>query len=97
MTIIEPNKNKFRPNFLMLVFGGLIAAAAVLAVFAYNRTVSFEYQLGQQAKLIQGLQVKNSEMKNQIYAMLDLGNPDALAAKLGLISDKKPDYLAVRP
>lgn len=92
MTIIEPNKNK--SNLLIALTVGLIILGAVLTIFAYNQSVRFSHALSDQRKSIDSLQVKNAELKNQLYAILDIQKVDQLAEKLGLIKERKPEYLA---
>jgi hypothetical protein len=94
MTIIEPNKSKFKSNFLIILIIGLIISGAVLSIFAYNKSVSLSYNLNIQRKSVEALQVENADLKNQLYAVLDFQNAAQLADRLGLIKEKKPEYLA---
>lgn len=94
MTIIEPNKNKFKLNFLIILVIGFILAEAVLSIFAYNRSVRISYSLNENKKSIEELRVSNADFKNQLYSVLDLENADKLAARFGLIKEGKPEYLA---
>ncbi len=94
MTIIEPNKSRFKINLLITLVIGFILAEAVLSIFAYNRSVRMNYSLNENKKAIEELQVSNADLKNDLYSVLDLQNADQLAAKLGLIKERKPEYLA---
>ena len=94
MTIIEPNKSKFKLNLLIILIIGFILAEAVLSIFAYNKSVRINYSLNENKKAIEELQVSKADLKNQLYSVLDLQNADILAAKLGLIKEKRPEYLA---
>lgn len=94
MTIIEPNKNKFRFNIFIAFIGGLLILEAVLSVFAYSQSVRFAYLLDGQKKSVEALRVQNADLKNRLYTILDFQNVDQLVEQLGLIKEKKPDYLA---
>ncbi len=95
MTIIEPKKNKFRINILSLLIGGLVLLEVALSIFAYNRNVHLSYGVEQSARRLEELLVSNAEFENKLYAAIDIQNADLLAAKLGLVKEKKPDYLSV--
>jgi|SRR3989344_497359 len=94
MTIIEPKKNKLRIHFIATIFVGLLLLGGLLTVFAYNQSVSMSHRLGELTKEIEGLRVENADLKNDLYGILDLQNIDKLADKLGLIKEKKPEYLS---
>ena len=95
MTIIEPKNNKIRLNFIYTLIIGLVLAGALLSVFAYNQSVSLTHRLSETTKSIESLRVSNADLKNSLYAILDLQNIDQLADQLGLIQERKPDYLSV--
>lgn len=93
MTIIEPNKNKFRFNVFIMFIVGLLILEAVLSVVAYSQSVHFTYRLEEQRKSIENLRVENADLKNRLYTILDFQNVDQLAERLGLIKERRPDYL----
>ena len=95
MTIIEPKKNKLRLNFAVTAIMALILLGSLLIVFAYNRSVSMNYKLSETLKSIESLRVANAELKNSLYVILDLQNVEKLADKLGLVKEKRPDYLSI--
>ena len=93
MTIIEPNKNKFRFNAFIVFIAGLLILEAILGVIAYSRSVHFTYLLEGQKKSIEDLRVQNADLKNRLYTILDFQNVDQLAEQFGLIKERKPDFL----
>lgn len=97
MTIIEPNKNSFRSRLPLYLAVGLVVIEAVLSIFAYNRNVGINHAIKQSIENIEILRADNADLKNQLYLVLDLENADFLAAKLGLVKERKPEYLALRP
>ena len=96
MTIIEPNKNNFRSKITSYLLVGLVLFEAALSIFAYNQSVKLNYSLKENHKKSEIVRAENSDLKNQLYLVLDIENADVLAGKLGLIKERKPEYLAQR-
>lgn len=96
MTFIEPNKNKFNISILTFLTVILILTGALLSIFAYNQNVRLNHFLNSYQKEVEGLQVANANLKNQLYGILDLKNAEELARDLGLVKEKRPEYLAQR-
>ncbi len=94
MTIIEPNKNKFKINTLKAFIVGLILMEAMFGIFSYNKNVKSEYWLTQTTRANEALRIKNADLKNQLYALTDFQNASDVAIKLGLIKEGRPEYLA---
>jgi len=94
MTIIEPNKNKFKINTLKAFIIGLILIEAALGIFSYNKNVESEYWFTQTAQANETLRIKNADLKNRLYALTDFQNAGDIAIKLGLIKEGRPEYLA---
>lgn len=93
MTIIEPNKNKFKADLLLIFLVGSVVLAVLFNIYLYNSTVNLKYLLGQQEKYLKESQVANADAKNALYQMLDTDNFARLAEGLGLIKESRPDYL----
>ena len=96
MTIIQPNKNKLKLNFVTLLLIGAIVAGAVLTIITYNQSVQLSYALDQQLTLAKELRAQNADLENELYEKLGLQNVEELAAKLGLVRERRPEYLAVQ-
>ncbi len=96
MTIIEPNKNSFRSKLPIYSLVGLVLFEAVLSVLFYNQNVQLNHATKENQKNIEIVRSENADLKNQLYLALDLENSDLLAAKLGLVKESKPEYLAIR-
>lgn len=75
---------------------GLVLFAAVLNIFAYSHNVHLQYSLEQQSGLVRDLRAQNSDLENVIYAKINSYKADELAARLGLIRERKPEYLTQR-
>ncbi len=80
----------------MILIVGLILLEAVLSVFAYSQNVRFKYLLSEQNEIIEDSQARSVDLKNRLYAVLDFQNVDQLAEQLGLVKERKPDYLIVQ-
>ncbi|MDO8466866.1 MAG: hypothetical protein Q7S83_01865 [bacterium] len=96
MTIIEPNKNSFKSKIVAYLLMGLVLFEAGLSIFAYNQSVQLNYSLKENHKKTEIVRAENADLKNQLYLALDIENADVLAGKLGLIKERKPEYLAQR-
>ena len=94
MTFIEPNKQSFRINLFVLFFAALFIGEAVFSIFSYSRSVSLGHLVSEQQKAVEEIRSKNAVFKNKIYSLLDFQDSDMLVSKLGLIKDRRPDYLA---
>lgn len=94
MTIIEPNKNRFKINLLMILLAAFIFFEAIFSIFAYSKSVKLNYSIREQKEELEALEVRNADMKNELYAILDFKNAEQLAEKFGLIKEKHPEYLA---
>lgn len=95
MTIIEPKKNKLKFNYTGILLIGLVLFGVMLTISVHNRNVSVAHDLGEALRRLDSLRVANVGLKNQMYALLDFENADKLAAQLGLIKEKSPDYLTI--
>lgn len=95
MTIIEPKKNKGRYSFAWTMTIGLVLFEALLSIYSYSQNVRLTHELFSTTKAIESLRISTADFKNQLYAKLDLKNADKIADKLGLIKEKKPEYLSV--
>lgn len=94
MTIIEPKKNKLQFNALWILAIGLVLVEVALTVYAYSQNVRLSHELWDVERNIESLRISTTDFKNQIYANLDLQNVDQLAEKLGLVKERKPEYLS---
>lgn len=96
MTIIEPNKNSFKSKITTYLLVGLVLFEAALSIFSYNQSVRLNYSLKENHRKTEIVKAENADLKNQLYLALDIDNADVLAAKFGLIKERKPEYLAQR-
>ncbi len=70
-----------------------LALQVILTVFIYSKTVNFHYKLQAVQKSVYEVDAKNTEIKKQLFAILDFKDPKAFASQSNLIPDTKPEYL----
>lgn len=92
MTIIQPNKNKFRINLVFTSTILCLALTAVLSIYIYNQNVNLKDLLSNQKKALEDLRVANAELKNNFYQLVDSKNLTALAKKLNFQEVRQPEY-----
>lgn len=95
MTIIEPKKNKIRLNAFWTMIVGLVLFEAGVSIYSYSQNVQLSHELRETTKAIELLRISTADFKSQLYTKLDLQNVDHLAGSLGLIKERKPEYLSV--
>ncbi|OGY57929.1 MAG: hypothetical protein A3E61_00035 [Candidatus Colwellbacteria bacterium RIFCSPHIGHO2_12_FULL_43_12] len=91
MTVIQPNKIKSLTH-LIFIFGFILVFMASLSVVFYSRTVSLRHDMATAQKEIDDMKVKNAELKNSFYSLVDSGELEKLATEKGLINDKNPQW-----
>lgn len=93
MTILQPNKNKFRISFLLVGLVFAAAAAVIGNIYLYNGIVAAKHSLTAASKSLEQSQVINADLKNQLYKILDFDNLKKTAEKLSLVRVTRPSYL----
>src|SRR3990167_6829516 len=91
MTVIQPNKNESLTH-LMFIFGFILVLVAFLCVVLYSRTVSLRHDIAAVQADINDMKVKNAELKNSFYSLVDSGQLEKLATEKGLVNDKNPQW-----
>lgn len=91
MTVIQPNKNE-NLTHLMFIFGFILVFVAFSCVIFYSRTVSLRHDIARAEQEIDDMKVKNAELKNSFYALVDSNALQQLAAEKGLVNDKNPQW-----
>jgi len=91
MTVIQPNKSQSLMH-LMIIFGAILACVASLYVVLYSRTVSLKHDIQDVESELSALKVKNAEIKNSFYSVVDSRELEKLAEEKGLVYDKNPKW-----
>ncbi len=63
---------------------------------AYNRNVQLNHALRQELRTVDLTRAESADLKNQLYLALDFEDVGYLASKLGLIKERKPEYIAMQ-
>ncbi len=95
MTIIEPNKHKFRINLALLGMALVVAGGALASIFFYSDTVNLRHAIQEATKAVEALRAKNAEERSELYAALDADRLSATALELGFVKETSPRYLPV--
>jgi len=93
MTIIQPHRKKFQLSISIILLFIFVALSAVISIRLYNLVVYNRYSLAEQEKTLKQLGVANSELRNQLYALLDTA--PGVKDKLGLQKEGRPEYINV--
>ena len=91
MTVIQPNK-KESSTHLIFVFGSILVLVASLCVVLYSKTVSVKHDILAMQTEIDDMKVKNAELKNSFYSLVDSRELEKLAETKGLVNDKNPQW-----
>lgn len=92
MTIIEPHKSNLSAGGFLFV-GIIVLIFAVFSIRFYNANVNLRYNIGVIEKTMQEFELKNADLRNNLYRQLDGQNSAALIEKYNFIQDKNPDYV----
>jgi|SRR3989344_5327722 len=96
MTIIQPNKNKTKLRYYVAVLIVIVFAGASLNIIFYSSTVDLKHKISNTEKEFHEFEVRNAELKNEIYSIT---NPKSFEFELlsdGLVLDKNPAYLELK-
>lgn len=95
MTIIQPNKNSSKTNFLILVLMLGSISAVVWGVFIYNQLVDLRHEVKSQETGAKQAEVANAELKDNLYNIIDAKSAESLKNSQSLILDKNPEYVKI--
>ena len=93
MTILQPNKNKFRIDSTFVLLIGVAILAAILNIYLYSNIVSLRHSLSDNTDALQKSQTANAELKNGLYKILGFDNLKKVASQLALVKEARPSYL----
>ncbi|MEK9154749.1 MAG: hypothetical protein AAB596_01625 [Patescibacteria group bacterium] len=93
MTIIQPNKNKNKINFVISFLMLVLIASVAWGIFIYNQSVNFRHEISKMESNIRNLETKNAEFKNTLYQMTDLKNLESFKNNQSLVLDEHPEYI----
>ncbi len=93
MTIIQPYKSTYKINFLIFILMFVSIGVAVFGMFIYNQLVNLRHEISKYETNLSRAEVKNAELKNNLYSITDANKLESLADTQGLVLDKNPEYV----
>jgi cell division protein FtsB len=95
MTLIQPNKQNILLNFILIALILLVTVSVIWLIMLYTKTVSLAHGASTMREELTQLESQNSELKGKMFALLDPGQMEALAASRGMVADRSPEYLPI--
>jgi len=92
MTYIS-KKQRWYLRFPIIGIAGTLIMGAIFSVSFYNKIVDLRYELRSQEFAIGEQAVRNAELKNSLYEVLDVERFESVALELGLVIERNPEYL----
>lgn len=98
MTIIQNKiqKNSGDSKILISTLIALLITLSTGGIFVYNQTVSINHDIEKEKIVLRDAELKNAELKNNIYGMFDQERVKEIADKQALVIEKNPKYLKIQ-
>ena len=95
MTILQPPKIDFKTN-IWIGFGTVaFISMALSGIWFYNDLVNIRHDMGSYKITLREAEVKNAELKDNLYALNKVNQGESFAKQRGLILEKNPDYVKI--
>jgi hypothetical protein len=92
MTIIRPAAQHNYTKFLLFLFG-IVLIGGIFYICEYNAFANTRFQVKSMKRSLVEAQVKNTELRNNIFKTTDLKTLEALTGAHQLVLDRQPEYL----
>ncbi len=92
MTIISPGRAQGYALFLIALFA-VVLVGGLVYIFEYNALVDARYEEQQLKQSIVQMQVKNADLKNNLYTITNPATLQKLAVASNLVLDRQPNYI----
>ncbi len=93
MTIIQPKKQGKRITIALIFMFAAVISGVSVGIFLYSMTVDLRHEVAVLEGEIQSFKVRNAELKEGLYEILDARRLEALGVDFGLILDRNPRYV----
>jgi cell division protein FtsL len=93
MTIIQPNQNKRKNNFVIYLLLVIIAVLIMQGIYLYSQSVTFRHDIANLEKSLREAEASNAEMKNKIFTFFESENIKRAVEERQLIEEKYPQYI----
>ena len=94
MTIVQPKKETDLRKCKMLSISGVVLMLGIV-LFSYLSLVGLRHDIQNTREGLEELKVANAELKNAYYTFTSNENLEQLAAQLGLVKDRTPQWALV--
>lgn len=92
MTALEFGKRDGRIDATTALLVVLIIASCGVYAMLYIHQVSLGRDIQHTQLLLEKAQVKNADLKNDLYSVLDSISPEDMLSQRGLVLDRSPEY-----
>ncbi|BCX16218.1 MAG: hypothetical protein KatS3mg098_447 [Candidatus Parcubacteria bacterium] len=92
MTVIEFSRRDLKINFLALTLVLILILVSAWMILVYNKSVDLKHDILLAREKLEDYQVKNAELKNNLFQILDNLDEESILASSGLVLDKSPQY-----
>ncbi|MFA6495391.1 MAG: hypothetical protein WC246_02735 [Candidatus Paceibacterota bacterium] len=94
MTVIQFGYRDLKIHFGIAALVSVLMLSVVWSIFLYNRVTNLRHDVFSGQTALQQLQVKDAELKNRLYHMMDTALSDSFIQTSGLVVDKNPTYVS---
>ncbi|MEK7508171.1 MAG: hypothetical protein AAB602_03780 [Patescibacteria group bacterium] len=94
MTFIQPNKDKSVLNKILMLFALFTVLSSAWLVVLYNNVVNLNHGLSRMKSEFSEIQSQNMAIKSKVFDLINSSDPLNFG---GLVQDKNPEYIDVRP
>jgi len=98
MTIIQNKiqKTNGNPKILISSLIVILIMLSISGIFVYNQTVNINHNIEKEKIVLRDAEVKNAELKNNIYGMFSQEKTLAVVTNSALVVEKNPKYLKIQ-
>lgn len=93
MTIIRQKKNSDVLRQWTIILSAGAACMAITGLFFYNQVVNDTHEITQRRGDVRDVEVKNAELKGELYDLTSSRQVEAFAAANGLVVENNPNYI----
>ena len=95
MTILNPSQQKNNARFLVYL-SLVVLLGGTLLVFEYNTVASLRAEEAALLRTVEGANVENAELRNELYTITDGRRLEEVALSSGLTLERRPRYLTAQ-
>lgn len=93
MTVIEFGKRDLKINFFIASLVVVVILSAGWGVVLYNNLIGLRHDIQTTRQTLAQEQVRNAELKNDLYHVMDSVLEETFLAESGLVLDQDPQYV----